>query len=122
MPTDVYLVRLLRVAPRARVKFHTDKDVFEHSGDIIRCHIPIKTNPAVMFQLDYPLTSPAPGFHIWNASVLHERHLSAGKLWYTNVNTLHGVVNNSDEERVHLVIDMQPPKAFYKGVKYMRLS
>tara|TARA_Y100000748_G_scaffold304184_1_gene312480 strand:- start:6117 stop:6809 length:693 start_codon:yes stop_codon:yes gene_type:complete len=112
MPTDVYLVRLLRLAPRARVKFHTDKDVFEHRGDIIRCHIPIKTNPGVMFQLGYPLASPAPGFHIWDASVLHERHLSAGRLWYTNVNTLHGVANNSDDERVHLVIDLRPPRGF----------
>lgn len=115
MPTDVYLVRLLRLAPRARVKFHTDKDVFEHRGAIIRCHIPIKTNPAVMFQLGFPLASPAPGFHIWDASVLHERHLSAGRLWYTNVNTLHGVANNSDAERVHLVIDMRPPRGFMES-------
>ena len=115
MPTDVYLVRLLRLAPRARVKFHTDKDVFEHRGEIIRCHIPIKTNPDVMFQLGYPLASPAPGFHVWNASVLHERHLIAGRLWYTNVNTLHGVVNNSDVERVHLVVDMRPPRGFMES-------
>ena len=112
IPTDVYLVRLLRLAPRARIKFHTDKDIFEQRGQIIRCHIPIKTNPAVMFQLGYPLASPAPGFYVWKASVLHERHLSAGRLWYTNVNTLHGVSNNSDEERIHLVIDMRPPRGF----------
>jgi quercetin dioxygenase-like cupin family protein len=112
IPTDVYLVRLLRLAPRARVKFHTDKDIFEQRGDIIRCHIPIKTNPAVMFQLGYPLASPAPGFHVWDARILHEKHLCAGWLWYTNVNTLHGVSNDSDEERVHLVVDMRPPRCF----------
>lgn len=109
IPTDVYLVRLLRLAPRSRIKFHTDKDIFEQRGKIIRCHIPIKTNNAVMFQLGYPLASPAPGYYIWDASVLHEKHLSAGGLWYTNVNALHGVLNNSDEERVHLVVDMRPP-------------
>lgn len=110
MPTDVYLVRLLRLEKGGRIKFHTDKDVFSQKSSIVRCHIPITTNERVRFQIGYPLASPAPGYHVWKAEVLHERHLEAGILWYTNVNTLHGVVNHGTEDRVHLVIDMRPPE------------
>ena len=117
IPTDIYLVRILRLGPGGRIKFHTDKDIFSQKEDIIRCHIPIITNHGVKFQLGYPLSSPAPGFYIWDASVFYERHLEVGKLWYTNVNALHGVVNNSSEERIHLVIDMCPPKYI---VQYLR--
>ena len=69
------------------------------------------------FQLGYPLNSPAPGYYIWDASVFYERFLESGKLWYTNVNAIHGVMNNSNEERIHLVIDMYPPKHI---VQYLR--
>lgn len=109
MPTDIYLVRILRLNAGARIKFHTDEVVFKNRKQIIRCHIPIITNPRVKFQLGYPLSSPAEGYEIWKAEVLHERHLDVGKLWYTNVNTLHGVVNNGITDRYHLVIDMKPP-------------
>ena len=109
IPTDIYLVRILKLKSKGRIKFHTDEVVFKQTKDIIRCHLPIITHPNIKFQIGFPLNKPAEGFEIWNASVLHEKYLAPGKLWYTNVNTLHGVENNSNIDRYHLVIDMRPP-------------
>lgn len=109
IPTDVYLVRILKLDAGGLIKFHTDNVVFKKTKDIIRCHIPIITNKNVKFRLGYPQMKPAPGLGIWKADVLHEKYLEAGYMWYTNVNALHGVINNSNEDRYHLVIDMRPP-------------
>lgn len=109
IPTDIYLVRILKLKAGGRIKFHTDETVFKQTRDIIRCHLPIITHKAVEFQIGFPIQKPAEGFGIWNAKVLHSKHLEPGKLWYTNVNTLHGVVNKSNIDRYHLVIDMRPP-------------
>lgn len=114
IPTDIYLVRILKLSARGKIKFHTDKVVFQRKREIIRCHIPIVTHKDIMFQIGFPKASPAPGYEIWDADILHERHLDAGYLWYTNVNTLHGVNNNSDIDRFHLVIDMRPTKEMLK--------
>ena len=108
IPTDIYLVRLLKLKKNGKIKFHTDEEVFNQKEKIIRVHLPIITDPNIKFQIGYPLNKPADGYHVWNASVLHEKHLDEGYYWYTNVNTLHGVDNNSDIDRIHLVIDMKP--------------
>lgn len=108
IPTDIYLVRLLKLKRGGKIKFHTDEEVFKKKNQIIRVHLPIFTHPKVIFQIGYPIQSPAKGFNIWNAEVLYETHLHEGYLYYTNVNTLHSVVNNSLIDRIHLVIDMKP--------------
>lgn len=110
IPSDVYLTRILRLGPRSRIKFHTDEVVFHDIDNIIRCHIPIVTHHDVRFQIGFPLNAPAEGYNVWNAIELDSKHLEPGYLWYTNVNTLHGVVNNSDTERYHLCIDIRPPE------------
>ena len=69
-------------------------------------------------ELNLPLDHDTyrPGFKIWDADVLHERHLDYGHLWYTNVNTLHGVVNGGNTDRYHLVIDMRPNPGMLKKI------
>ena len=106
--TDIYLVRLLKLNAGGKIKYHTDEIVFNKKNDIIRCHIPIITHPAVSFKIGYPLASPAPGYRIWNAEELYTRYLEPGYLWYTNVNCLHSVENNSNIDRIHLVVDLRP--------------
>jgi hypothetical protein len=110
LETDIYQVRLLKLESHGKIKFHTDNIVFKNKDNIIRCHIPITTNNKNKFQIGYPKNPPAPGYNIWNADVLYEKYLEPGYLWYTNVNTLHGVENNSSEDRIHLVIDLAPTK------------
>lgn len=108
IPTDIYLVRLLKLKKDGKIKFHTDEEVFKENNKIIRVHLPIITHKDVKFQIGYPLQKPAEGFSVWNAEVLYETHLEEGYFWYTNVNTLHSVTNNSPIDRIHLVCDMKP--------------
>lgn len=113
--TDIYLVRLLKLDPGGLVKYHNDGVVFNNYKNIIRCHIPIKTNDNALFKIGCPIQAPAPGFNIWKADDLVVKKLECGFLYYTNVNTLHSVVNNGKTERIHLVIDLRPtPKMIHK--------
>ena len=123
LPTDVYLVRILLLEEGGVIDFHTDEIVFENNKDIMRCHIPIITDPKIKFRIGFPLASRINSNikvddlkykkalqQQWNARVLHEKHLEEGYIYYTNVNTLHSVVNNSNISRYHLCIDMRPPE------------
>ena len=59
IPTDIYLVRILKLKAGGRIKFHTDETVFKQTRDIIRCHLPIITHQAVEFQIGFPIQKPA---------------------------------------------------------------
>ena len=110
IPTDIYLVRILKLKRGGKIKYHTDELVFSNKENIIRCHLPIVTNEHVKFKIGYPYSSPAPGYNIWGAFDLYEKYIAPGYLWYTNVNTLHSVENNGETDRYHLVIDMKPTR------------
>jgi quercetin dioxygenase-like cupin family protein len=83
-------VRLMALAPGAEIKPHRDLGGSLEDG-LARLHIPIVTDPAVVFTLDG-----------------EELHFSAGGTWYMNANCLHAVRNGSARERVHLVLDCVP--------------
>jgi quercetin dioxygenase-like cupin family protein len=83
-------VRLMALAPGAEIKPHRDRGGSLEDG-LARLHIPIVTDPAVVFTLDG-----------------EEVHFSAGATWYMNANCLHAVRNGSVRERVHLVLDCVP--------------
>jgi hypothetical protein len=107
--SDIYLVRLLSLVPGKFVGFHTDNCVFKDRKNIIRCHIPIITDPKCKMFIGYPIkynNTETGGFY--SANPFWNCHLEPGKLWYTNVNCLHAVENKSDIVRVHLVIDLKP--------------
>ena len=44
IPTDIYLVGVLKLKANSVIKFYTDNIVFQRKKKIIRCHIPIVTN------------------------------------------------------------------------------
>ena len=116
--SEIYLVRLLSLAPGKFVGFHTDDRVFRDKFNIIRCHIPIVTNPKCKMYLGYP-TSYIAGVQqtdAYKANELWSHHLDAGRLWYTNVNCLHAVENKSDILRVHLVVDIKPTKEMLQKI------
>jgi quercetin dioxygenase-like cupin family protein len=83
-------VRLMALAPGAEIMPHRDRGGSLEDG-LARLHIPIVTDPAVVFTLDGD-----------------EVHFSAGATWYMNANCLHAVRNGSARERVHLVLDCVP--------------
>ena len=117
--TEIYLVRLLKLDSNSKVKYHSDGIVFQNGNDIIRCHIPILTNSKCIIKLGYPLRPPVDGFYngVWNASDIYQTHLESGKLYFTNVNTLHSVENNGNTDRIHLVIDLKPTQNILEFIK-----
>jgi hypothetical protein len=80
-------VRLLKLNAGAVIKEHRDIELNFEKGEI-RLHIPVVTNDAVEFYLD-------------NERITAKE----GECWYMNFNLPHHIRNNSDVDRIHLVID-----------------
>jgi len=60
---------------------------------VYRVHIPLVTNEKVIFTVNN-----------------EKKHLRVGEAWDMNQRPLHTVENNSDKDRIHLVIDVLPYK------------
>ena len=94
IPAEKERVRLMRLEAGTIIAKHTDKvDKDIKSGKIVRLHIPIITHDTVM------MTS-------WLPSGIAEFHMAKGECWWLDVSLPHKVVNKSDVDRVHLVIDI----------------
>lgn len=79
--------RFLNLKAGAVIKEHRDNELAFEKGEA-RLHFPVITNPGVEFYCE------------------HERiFLLEGECWYLNANLPHRVTNNSDKDRVHLVVD-----------------
>jgi quercetin dioxygenase-like cupin family protein len=83
-------VRLMALAPGASILPHRDPGTGYEDG-IARLHIPVCTDPAVLFHID-------------GESV----HFSQGGTWYLDANRVHAVDNRSAVNRVHLALDCVP--------------
>jgi hypothetical protein len=83
-------VRLMALDAGAAILPHRDRGGSIEDG-LARLHIPIVTDPAVLFTLDG-----------------EDVHFGAGATWYMNANCLHAVRNGSARTRVHLVLDCMP--------------
>jgi quercetin dioxygenase-like cupin family protein len=83
----VGMVRLLRLAPGARIREHEDPGLGFAHGEV-RLHVPITTSPQVSFHVDRQPLRMAPG-----------------ECWYVDVSRPHRVENDGEAPRVHLVID-----------------
>lgn len=80
-------VRLLKLSAGSEILEHRDAALHYEKGEL-RIHIPVITHPDVEFYLD------------------SERiHLGEAECWYMNFNLPHSIRNNSQVDRVHLVID-----------------
>ncbi|UKJ06776.1 aspartyl/asparaginyl beta-hydroxylase domain-containing protein [Solitalea lacus] len=80
-------VRLLSLAPGSKINEHVDQ-AGGYADGFHRLHIPIQTNAKVEFIVD--------GKHV---------PMKVGECWYADFSLPHSVVNNSNEARIHLVID-----------------
>jgi quercetin dioxygenase-like cupin family protein len=87
LPFPLKVVRLLRLGPGSRIREHTDPRLGYADGEL-RLHVPITTSPQVAFYADGEPVQMAPG-----------------ECWYVDVSRPHRVDNESDQPRVHLVID-----------------
>lgn len=85
------LLRVLipKLQPQGIIPFHKDK------GDTLinvkRIHIPLITNENIFFTVGETT-----------------KNLKVGEMWEINNQNRHSVANNSQEERVHLIVDYQP--------------
>jgi hypothetical protein len=80
-------VRLLKLKARSSIREHSDLKLGYEDGEV-RLHVPIVTDPNVAFFVDG-----------------RRLPMEVGECWYVNVSLPHRVDNQSDVERVHLVID-----------------
>ncbi len=98
LPCEFERVRFMRLQAGKVIGKHTDKidkDIGFDDGDIIRIHMPIRTNDNVVFTL-YENTKDKEGT---------EHILKSGHYYYTDVTKAHAVRNTSDVDRIHLVAD-----------------
>jgi len=81
-------VRLMRLKPGSHIFRHSDplQDV---GAGLIRLHIPISTNPEVLFIVNNQRVTMLPG-----------------EVWHIDVRFPHEVHNMGSEHRVHLVLDL----------------
>ena len=89
--------RLMKLEARSEVSLHVDFNYHWYSR--VRIHIPVATNPAVIF-------------HCGPERV----HMAAGECWIFDSWRRHRVVNPSGEDRVHLVIDIAGSSRFWNLV------
>ena len=90
--------RLMKLDAGAEVSLHVDFNY--HWFSRVRIHIPVVTNPAVIFHCG------------------RERlHLRAGECWIFDSWRRHRVVNDGPEDRIHLVIDTCGSSRFWNVVR-----
>jgi hypothetical protein len=86
-------VLLIKLGPKKSVAPHVDSG--DYLSTVRRFHIPIITNPLVSFTVDGETINMKP-FECWEVNNLKE----------------HSVLNDGDEDRVHLLIDILPEYSF----------
>jgi len=90
--------RLMRLAPGAQVAEHVDFNY--HWVSRVRIHVPIVTDPSVIF-------------YCGGESV----HMAVGQSWLFDSWRRHRVTNDSNLSRVHLVIDLAGSSRFWRVVR-----
>ncbi len=87
--------RLMRLAPGCEVSEHVD--VHHHWFNRVRIHVPVVTNPDVIFYCGN-----------------EQRHMAAGSCWIFDTWRLHRVLNGGQQTRTHLVIDTAGSSRFWE--------
>ena len=96
IPSTFERVRFMKIKANSGIGKHSDridKDFGIEDGNIIRIHVPIRTNDQVEFCL-------------WEGKEKLVNYLEEGRYYYVDVRAPHAVINNSDVDRIHLVIDV----------------
>ena len=96
LPCRYERVRFMKLTKGKVIGKHSDKiDKDIESKKIVRIHIPIRTNNDVIFTL-YENAKDKQG---------QDHNLKTGHFYYTDVSKPHAVQNNSNVDRIHLVVD-----------------
>ena len=95
IPSTFERVRLMKIKANSGIGKHSDKidkDFGLEDGKIVRIHVPIRTNDQVEF-------------YLWESREKLTNYLEVGHYYYVDVRAPHAVQNNSDVDRIHLVVD-----------------
>ena len=96
LPCTYERVRFMKLVEGKVIGKHSDKiDKDIESGNIVRIHVPIRTNEDVIFTL----------YENARDKIGNEHNLKTGHFYYTDVSKPHAVRNNSNIDRIHLVVD-----------------
>ena len=96
LPSTYERVRFMKLVAGKVIGKHSDKiDKDIESGNIVRIHVPIRTNEDVIFTL----------YENARDKIGNEHNLKTGHFYYTDVSKPHAVRNNSNIDRIHLVVD-----------------
>ena len=96
LPCTYERVRFMKLVAGKVIGKHSDKiDKDIESGNIVRIHVPIRTNEDVIFTL----------YENAKDKIGKEHNLKIGHFYYTDVSKPHAVRNNSNTDRIHLVVD-----------------
>jgi hypothetical protein len=90
--------RLMKLDARSEVTLHVDFNY--HWFSRVRIHIPVITNPKIIFHC-----------------AEQQLHMQAGECWIFDSWRRHNVVNPSNQDRVHLVIDTCGSSRFWNMVE-----
>ena len=96
IPSTFERVRFMKIKANSGIGKHSDridKDFGIEDGNIIRIHVPIRTNDQVEF-------------YLWEGKEKLVNYLEEGHYYYVDVRAPHAVTNNSDVDRIHLVVDV----------------
>ena len=93
--------RLMRLEPGAEVSAHVDFNY--HWLHRVRIHIPVVTDPSVIFHCG-----------------AMQLHMAAGTSWIFDSWRRHRVVNGSEMTRIHLVLDTAGSSRFWRLVREMQ--
>jgi hypothetical protein len=101
----VHRVRFMQLKPGGgELKRHTDQvdpDSGGSLGKLARIHFPIKTNDKVVFT-------------VWNTKGNPQNiHMKRGECWFLDTRKPHMAINDGDEERIHLVVDVLTEKKLH---------
>jgi len=92
--------RLMRLAPGCEVSTHVDFNYHWYSR--VRIHVPVITEPGVIF-------------HCGDAQI----HMQTGECWIFNSWRRHRVTHGGQHDRIHLVIDTAGSSRFWRTVERM---
>jgi hypothetical protein len=87
MDGEIIRLEIVKLPPNSSIRLHKDNtsSLLFHN----RIHIPLQTHPSCLFQVGDEIM-----------------HMRVGEIWeIDNGNKLHGVFNESDVERIHVIVD-----------------
>lgn len=95
-------VLITRIRPGGQILPHRDNDgEYVHAGDVARYHMVLQGFPGSLY------TCGEPDEEDVRCPDVETVNMKTGEIWWFNAHKLHHVVNNSVDDRIHLIVDVR---------------